>query len=196
MTPRKGKAHSGRDRAALAAALAAAALTAGCGADQPKSAPASKPELEAALRNAPTELKRLEARSNRILDGGPSAFKRQIVALKGVPTVVNKWASWCGPCRFEFPFFQRLAQKHAGEIAFLGVNSLDSKQEAREFLRKFPVPYPSFFDPKGDVAKVFNGDRNFPTTAFYERSGELVLTKQGGYASQAAIEKDIRRYVR
>jgi cytochrome c biogenesis protein CcmG, thiol:disulfide interchange protein DsbE len=186
----------GAHAAALAAALAAAALAAGCGSDQPASTPASESELKAALRDAPSELKAIEARSNRILDGGAPAFKRQLGALKGVPIVVNKWASWCGPCRFEFPFFQRLAQKHAGEIAFLGVDSLDSKEQAREFLRKYPVPYPSFFDPEGDVAKVFNGDRGFPTTAFYDRSGEIVLTKQGGYSSQQAIEKDIRRYAR
>lgn len=179
----------------MVAAVSAAAVAAGCGADQPKSA-ASSGDLGAALKGAPVELKRLNARANRVLGGGPTAFQRQLGTLEGVPVVVNKWASWCGPCRFEFPFFQRLARKHAGEIAFLGVNSLDSKKEAREFLQKFPVPYPSFFDPEGEIAKVIKGDRAFPVTAFYDSEGELVFPKQGGYASQAAIEKDIRQYLR
>jgi cytochrome c biogenesis protein CcmG, thiol:disulfide interchange protein DsbE len=108
--------------------------------------------------------------------------------------VVNKWASWCGPCRFEFPFFQRLARRHGKRIAFLGVDSRDSRADARRFLREFPVPYPSFFDPKGKVAAHFRGDRVFPTTAFYDSKGRLVFTKQGGYASQAAIAKDIASY--
>jgi cytochrome c biogenesis protein CcmG, thiol:disulfide interchange protein DsbE len=187
--------RSGKPCAAIAATIVAAAVMTGCGADQPRSA-AKSPDLGSALKDAPAELKKLHARSNQVLEGGPAAFRRQIGALEGLPIVVNKWASWCGPCRFEFPFFQRLARKYAGEVAFLGVNSLDSKEEAREFLKKFPVPYPSFFDPEGEIAKVFNGDRGFPVTAFYDSDGELVFPKQGGYASQAAIEKDIRQYIR
>lgn len=176
--------------------LAASALIAGCGADKPKSAGGDTAEVRAALKDAPAELKKLESRSNRILEGGPSAFRRQIRALKGVPIVVNKWASWCGPCRFEFPFFQRLARKHAGKIAFVGVNSLDAKGDAKDFLRKYPVPYPSFFDPDGKVARLFRGERWFPATAFYDGKGELVYTKPGGYAAEAAIAKDIRQYIR
>jgi cytochrome c biogenesis protein CcmG/thiol:disulfide interchange protein DsbE len=182
-------------RATIAVSLAATAVIAGCGQDPPKSGAGDSGKLRAALEDAPAELKRLNARSNRILEGGPAAFRRQIQALEGVPIVVNKWASWCGPCRFEFPFFQRLARKHAGTIAFLGVNSLDAKDEAKEFLGKYPVPYPSFFDPEGDVAKVFRGERWFPATAFYDRKGELVYTKPGGYATEAAIAKDIRQYI-
>jgi cytochrome c biogenesis protein CcmG, thiol:disulfide interchange protein DsbE len=176
-------------------AIALAAAAAACGADEPKSA-ARSADLGSALEDAPPELRQVHARSNELLEGGADAFKKQVAALEGFPIVVNKWASWCGPCRFEFPFFQRLARKHAGEIAFLGVDSLDSKKKAREFLQKYPVPYPSFFDPEGDVSKVFNGDRAFPVTAFYESGGDLVFTKQGGYSSQAAIAKDIRQYLR
>jgi hypothetical protein len=58
------------------------------------------------------------------------------------------------------------------------------------------VPYPSYFDPDSKVATVFRGQRVFPTTAFYDHEGELVLTKQGGYSSQAALEQDIARYAR
>jgi cytochrome c biogenesis protein CcmG/thiol:disulfide interchange protein DsbE len=187
--------RSRRRGAAIAAAIALAGAAAGCGSDEPKSA-ARSADLGSALEDAPPELKQLHSRANEVLEGGSGAFKKQVAALKDFPIVVNKWASWCGPCRFEFPFFQRLARKHAGEIAFLGVNSLDSKEKAREFLRKYPVPYPSFFDPEGEVSKVFNGDRAFPVTAFYESGGDLVFTKQGGYSSQAAIAKDIRQYLR
>ena len=110
--------------------------------------------------------------------------------------VVNKWASWCGPCRFEFPFFQKQVAKHGRQVAFLAVDGEDARDSAHRFLRKFPVPYPSFFDPHSKIAAVFRGDRVFPTTAYYDSKGALVYTKQGGYASEAVLEKDIARWAR
>src|SRR5205807_7873760 len=78
----------------------------------------------------PVAITRLPARQNDLLDGGVSAFKRQLVALRGHPVVVNQWASWCGPCKFEFPFFQRLAEEYHGQVAFLGVDSQDNRGDA------------------------------------------------------------------
>ena len=132
--------------------------------------------------------------AERALDGGPEAFERQLRGLRGYPVVVNKWASWCGPCRFEFPFFQSRSKKRGSEIAFLAVDSEDARDEAPRVPGEFPVPYPSFFDPESDIAELLGSERNFPTTAFYDRGGELVYTKPGGYASEAALADDIREY--
>jgi cytochrome c biogenesis protein CcmG, thiol:disulfide interchange protein DsbE len=178
----------------LAGAIAVAALGA-CGSDPPRSA-ATAASYKKALAGAPPPLARLYEQPGRVLDGGPSAFQRQIAALEGHPVVVNKWASWCGPCRFEFPFFQKQVSKRGKEIAFLGVDGEDAKDGAHRFLDKFPVPYPSFFDPHSDIAKVFHGDRTFPTTVFYDRKGGVEYTKQGGYASEEALARDIERYAR
>ncbi|MDP9377323.1 MAG: TlpA family protein disulfide reductase, partial [Actinomycetota bacterium] len=57
---------------------------------------------------------------------------------------MNQWASWCGPCRYEFPFFATLARRYEGEVAFLGVNSQDSREPALKFLKRQPVPFPHF----------------------------------------------------
>ena len=174
----------------IAAAVLAAA---GCGAEEPKSA-ASQADYDRALAGAPPALDRLYSRSNELLSGGPEAFERALRGLRGHPVVVNKWASWCGPCRFEFPFFQKQVGKRGKAIAFVAVDSEDARDEARQFLEEFPVPYPSFFDPKSDIAERLGSERNFPTTTFYDAGGELVYTKPGGYASEAALEDDIREY--
>ena len=59
--------------------------------------------------------------------------------LRGHPVVVNKWGSWCGPCRAEFPYFQRQAIEHGKKVAFLGVDGKDNDANAEEFLKEFPV---------------------------------------------------------
>src|SRR5215210_1246514 len=101
------------------------------------------------LAGAPAPLAGLHRESARLLGGGRPAFERRLARLKGYPVVVNKWASWCGPCRYEFPFFQEQAKRSGKRIAFMGVDGEDGKEQARKFLRKYPVPYPSFFDSNG-----------------------------------------------
>ena len=179
----------------LLAAATIVAVLAGCGSTQPKSA-ATAADFKHALAGAPPALAALYGAPGRVLDGGPSAFKRQIAKLRGHPVVVNKWASWCGPCRFEFPFFQKQVTKRGKSVAFLAVDGEDSKDGAHSFLTKYPVPYPSFFDPHSDIARLFHGDRAFPTTAFYDRGGGIVYVKQGGYASEDSLARDISRYAR
>ena len=180
--------------AALAAATVVAALG-GCGSDEPRSA-AGPADYEKALAGAPPALAALYRQGGRLLNGGPDAYKRRLVALRGHPVVVNKWASWCGPCRFEFPFFQKQVTKRGKQVAFLGLDAEDSRDGARRFLDKFPVPYPSFYDPKSEIAETFHGDRAFPVTVFYDRKGGVEYLKQGGYASEEALARDISRYAR
>ena len=180
--------------AALALATVLAALAA-CGSNEPESA-ATEADYKDALAGAPPALAALYRGGGQLRDGGPGAYERQLAALRGHPVVVNKWASWCGPCRFEFPFFQEQVTKRGKQIAFVGLDAEDTRDGARRFLDKFPVPYPSFYDPKSEIAETFHGDRSFPTTVFYDRSGDVEYLKQGGYASEEALAKDISRYAR
>ena len=144
--------------------------------------------------SGPSALADVRARENQLLAGGPDQFDAWIRALRGHPVVVNQWASWCGPCRFEFPFFERQADALEGRVAFLGVNSKDGRDAAAAFLRRNPVPFPHFSDPDANVARRFRGGRSWPTTAFYRASGELAFTHQGSYASEEDLAADIKRY--
>jgi cytochrome c biogenesis protein CcmG, thiol:disulfide interchange protein DsbE len=132
----------------------------------------------------------------RFLDGGREAFEKRIAAERGKPVVVNKWASWCAPCRFEFPFFQSQEQKRAGEVVFLGVNSNDNRGNAEEFLAEYPVKFPHFEDPDLEVAASFDAVQAFPATAYYDSKGELAFVHQGGYPSERKLSEDIERYAR
>jgi cytochrome c biogenesis protein CcmG, thiol:disulfide interchange protein DsbE len=171
-------------------------VVAGCGAAQPKSAAPSTGAAAKALAGAPPALARLHAQANRLLEGGPSAFKARLRELRGHPVVVNKWGSWCAPCRGEFPFFQRQSIERGRKIAFVGVDGNDNDGDARKFLRSYPVSYPSYKDPNLGIAAVFNAVQAFPSTAFYDSHGGLNYVHQGGYASERKLSEDIDRYAR
>jgi cytochrome c biogenesis protein CcmG/thiol:disulfide interchange protein DsbE len=179
-----------------AAAVAALALSACGGASGPEPAASKPPDYHPALAGAPKPLAELYDQANRLLPGGTDAFERQLAELRGYPVVVNKWASWCGPCREEMPWFQRLSARLGRRITFLGVDSNDSDAAARDFLREFPLPYPSFSDPGQEIAESMEATIGFPATAFYDSSGELDHVQQGQYANMDALVADIERYAR
>jgi cytochrome c biogenesis protein CcmG, thiol:disulfide interchange protein DsbE len=110
--------------------------------------------------------------------------------------VVNKWASWCGPCRAEFPFLRDQANKRKGKVVFVGVNSNDNEGDASGFLADNPLPYRQFEDPKLGIAAAFNGVQAFPTTAFYDSDGKLAFVHAGAYQTEKDLAEDIDRYAR
>jgi len=85
--------------------------------------------------------------------------------------VVNQWASWCPNCKAGFGFFQRLAQRYSRQVAFVGLDSQDRRSDAQAFLRGFPMPYPSIYDPSAREARPVGGGQGWPTTVLDEQAG-------------------------
>ncbi|HKH63894.1 MAG TPA: TlpA disulfide reductase family protein [Solirubrobacterales bacterium] len=176
--------------AALALALL---LGSGCGGSGGGDYGGSHPDYAKALAGAPAPLAALYKQGDELLSGGVPAYEKQIAQLRRYPVVVNLWASWCGPCRAEFPTLQKLSARYGKKVAFLGVNSEDSSDAAATFLREAPLPYPSYSDPDKDIYNSLDG-YGFPNTAFYDRSGELVFVHKGQYANEEDLEDDMRTY--
>jgi cytochrome c biogenesis protein CcmG, thiol:disulfide interchange protein DsbE len=170
------------------------ALVAGCGAT-PRSAAPAAPQLRRDLAGSPPPLAGLHARANQLLSGGLWEFRSQLAALRGYPVVVNKWASWCGPCQSEFPVFQRVGAALGRRVAFLGIDGKDSTGAAAAFLRRFPVSYPSFNDPSERIAHMVEAATYYPQTVFINRRGQIVFAHAGPYESATTLETDIRRYL-
>lgn len=157
---------------------------------------AARFDLEAAkqqLQGAPAPLAALHEQSNALLDG--AGFDRTVEGLEGHPVVVNKWASWCRPCRAEFPIFQQVATTRGRQIAFLGLNAEDKRPAAETFLRERPLPYPSYEDPDEAIARELRASKFFPMTIFIDRRGEIEFVKAGEYTSTAELEADIDKYL-
>lgn len=180
---------------ALVAVLVVGVLQAGSG-DEPDG-PAPAFDLDAALERldgAPPPIAQLHGEANTVVASSVSDFERRLKALKGYPVVVNAWASWCGPCKLEFPIFQQVSTREGTKVAFLGLNTSDNLDEAKGYLAKKPVPYPSLEDGDGRILQKAGGVGGLPTTIFYDKTGERTMVHQGGYKTEQDLVEAIRRY--
>jgi thiol-disulfide isomerase/thioredoxin len=110
--------------------------------------------------------------------------------LRGKVTVVNFWASWCGPCRREQPGLERLWTEYRGRrVQFVGVNFKDDPDAARAYADEFSVTYPSVQDRTGAVAHEF-GVPYLPATILVGRDGEMRYQLLGAQA-----EDTVRRFM-
>jgi cytochrome oxidase Cu insertion factor (SCO1/SenC/PrrC family)/thiol-disulfide isomerase/thioredoxin len=166
-------------------------------ADTSGTQPAPEPSAaatERGLADSPASLAGLHAQASRLLAGGASAFRSRLAALRGHPVVVNEWASWCFPCRDEFPLFARASVRYGKRVAFLGLDVSDSAGHAAAFLRAHRVSYPSYADSNGAVAASLGSVQALPTTVFFGANGREVESHIGYYHAAEALDSDIERY--
>lgn len=182
--------------ASCACALTALGLlvVGGCGTAEPQVRAPTPAQARAALAGSPAVLAGLHSQAAELLDGGRSAYRARLATLAGRPVVVNAWASWCGPCGFEMPYLARTAVRFGRRVAFLGVDAGDSNDDARAFLVRHWVPYPSYVDPHDQIANEIGVRVGLPVTVFYGRDGQVAYVHQGQYRDEAALVADVKRY--
>lgn len=108
--------------------------------------------------------------------------------LRGIPVVVNLWASWCEPCKAETPKLVQAAADHP-DVQFLGVNALDSRDGAESFIAEHAVTYPSVFDPSGAIKTDLNSN-GLPMTVFYRADGTIEASVPAEL-SQATLDQNL-----
>ncbi len=110
--------------------------------------------------------------TSRTTQGEPFA----LTSLRGRPVVLNFWAIWCGPCRFETPAISRFAARHP-EVAVIGVVAPESPERLRAAISELEISYPVV---RG-TASIFDayGVDTFPTTVFIDEAGQVVSAHIG-----------------
>ena len=109
--------------------------------------------------------------------------------FRGQPVVLNFWASWCGPCRVEMPFFERTQMKYNGQAAVIGVNQGESADIVQDFGVRQNISYPLLVDDDNAVNLSYNVN-SLPTTIFIDPDG-MVEEVIVGIVNQAVLEDRI-----
>jgi len=113
--------------------------------------------------------------------------------FRGKPVFVNFWGSWCGGCQTEAHTLARFARTHEREIAFMGVDVIDSRAGAKAFYNRYDTDYPSVWDPRGRLAGAWT--RGTPTTLVFDAKHKLV-TRIEGPATLRQLNAALRRAIR
>lgn len=93
--------------------------------------------------------------------------------IGGTPTIINLWASWCGPCREEMPLLTKTYQEVGDTVTFIGVNIRDNPPGALSLLENSSTTYPQIVDPEGFLLADL-GVPGLPVTLALGSSGEIV----------------------
>jgi thiol-disulfide isomerase/thioredoxin len=123
------------------------------------------------------------------LDGG----KVKLSSLRGKAVLLNFWATWCGPCKIEMPWFVEL-QKEYGPQGFqiVGVAMDDaSKEDIAKFARDLNINYPILLGEE-TVGVSYGGVGVLPTTFFLDRDGK-VIAREFGLQSRSVFVDHIKQ---
>ena len=157
----------------------------------PKVTAPSAADAQRVLAGSPGSLASLHTQAGQLITSGK--LSDRLSSLHGYPIILNAWAAWCLPCREEFPLMAAASAQYGRKVAFLGADTNDSAGDARSFLAKHPVSYPSYPVASSDLSSlaILEG---FPTTIFIDRSGKVAFVHTGQYQSEAALDNDIQHY--
>ncbi len=112
------------------------------------------------------------------IDG--AGIQKELAKRKGKVVVLNLWATWCAPCRQEFPGLVKLYNKYRAQgvdVIVVSVDDVDAQAQVAEFLSRQKAKMPAFIKKPGDSEKFINAiDRDWPGaipyTVVYDRNGK------------------------
>lgn len=125
-----------------------------------------------------------------------SGKKVSLDDFKGHAVVLNFWATYCGPCKLEMPWFQDLENKYKGQgLVVLGLDQDDgmATQQIAAASKRVGVSYPILM-PDDNVAKVYQTGDYLPETYYVGKNGKVVDQTIGAH-SKDELEADIQKAI-
>lgn len=116
-----------------------------------------------------------------------------VASLRGQTVVLNVWGSWCSPCRKEAPaLVQAQSQLASKRVAFVGINTEDPDvSQARAFVQKYKITYPSLVDDGGRLLLALNGavpPNAIPTTLVLDPQGRVAARFSGEITQRTLVD--------
>jgi thiol-disulfide isomerase/thioredoxin len=117
----------------------------------------------------------------------------QLSSYKGQAVLLNFWATWCGPCKIEMPWFVELQKEYGPQgLQIVGVAMDDAgKDEIAKFVKEMGVNYPILLG-KEAVGQDYGGVNVLPTTFFIDRDGKIVA-REFGLQSRSLFVDNIKK---
>lgn len=117
--------------------------------------------------------------------------------LRGRPTVLNIWGSWCTPCQRETRYFAEVYDQAKTKVRFLGVDTEDDPKSALDFAAHVSprMRYPQVVDNSKKLLIALRLPSAVPTTVFVSAAGDVVKVSPGPYTSSASLRSAIQRYL-
>ena len=137
-------------------------------------------------QSAPTN--RTQVSSDPLLEPiGEARLKKVLKENKGHVVILNFWATWCDPCREEFPELIRLYETYRTKkvrLIFLSMDEPDQTDEVKDFPKENRVSFLTYIRSKGDCESLVNSiDTDWigaiPATFVFDRQGKRVETLVG-----------------
>ncbi len=112
--------------------------------------------------------------------------------LKGKVVLLNFWATWCGPCKYEIPMFVELQEQYRDKgVVFLGLSVDDPPEKLRPFAEQYKINYPILVgNGRDDVQDAFGPVWGIPVTFMISRDGKI-CKRHMGLASKDQFAKEI-----
>ena len=111
--------------------------------------------------------------------------------LNGKVVVLNFWASWCPPCRWEMPFFETMWQEYRDrDVVFVGIAMSDTLENVRAFADEAGVTYPVALDTTNEIVRAYE-ILSLPTTFFIGKDG-FIERRLAGAANEGVLKVFLR----
>lgn len=116
----------------------------------------------------------------------------KLASYKGKVILLDFWATWCGPCKMEIPWFKEFHQKYQDKgFTVVGISSDDAIEQLRPFVAEYKMNYPVLQGlGRDDVHEAFGPVWGLPTTLIISRDGKI-CRRHLGLAPRAEFEKEI-----